>query len=102
MQNQPKNAEEWIQYCEERAADACRKAMQAGMDEAAVKAVTTSVYLDSLPPCCGQTIKYFIACIAHGILVNLVEAAEGKSMLYAAQVALQAKNSGKRGKQNGR
>jgi hypothetical protein len=91
-----KTAEEWIEYCESRAGEACKQAMQAGLDEAAVQAVTMSVYQDSMPACCGGTVKYFISCIAHGMLVGLIPTAEGKAMLYAAQVALQAKKAGNR------
>ncbi len=94
--------EEWINHCETRAAEAARLAIEGGLDKKAIEAVTKSVYFDSLPACAGSTIKHFIGCIAHGALVRLVDAAEARSMLYAAQVALQAKNSEKRGDRNGK
>ncbi len=91
-----KSAEEWIHYCETKAAEAASLAIGCGLDEAAITAVTKSTFFDSLPPCAGGTIKFFVACVAHGALVRLVEPQEAKTMLYAAQVALQANNAAKR------
>jgi hypothetical protein len=51
-------------------------------------------YRQSLPPLIGRrNIRDFTACIAHGMLLNVIDTAEGTRILYAAQVAANTRNS---------
>jgi hypothetical protein len=44
-------------------------------------------YLEAMPPLCGhENICEFIACLAHGMLIHVIEGAESTRLLYAAQV----------------
>jgi len=45
-------------------------------------------YRQSLPPLVGRrNIRDFTACVAHGMLLKVIDPAEGARILYAAQVA---------------
>jgi hypothetical protein len=45
-------------------------------------------YRKVLPPLSGhQNICDFIACVAHGMLIEAISGADGSRLLYAAQVA---------------
>ena len=46
-------------------------------------------YCKALPPLAGyENIRNFIACVAHGILINSIPQKRANQLLYAAQVAL--------------
>ena len=46
-------------------------------------------YRRAMPPLTGQeNISRFIACVAHGILIDAIEGKDATRLLYAAQVAL--------------
>jgi len=45
-------------------------------------------YRDALPPLAGrENITDFIACVAHGMLLNVISGPDAARLLYAAQVA---------------
>jgi len=51
-------------------------------------------YRQSLPPLIGRrNIRDFTACIAHGMLLNVIDTTEGTRILYAAQVAANTRNT---------
>lgn len=81
---------------------AASQAGASGTDGPTTAMVMRSVYMDCLPPCAGRTVKHFIACVAHGRLVGLISNEDVKSMLYAAQVAIQAAKLGSRSKDHAR
>jgi hypothetical protein len=48
-------------------------------------------YRRAIPPLAGEeSIRNFIACVAHGMLIGAVTGADATKLLYAAQVALAA------------
>ena len=50
-------------------------------------------YKKALPPLTGvANIRDFAACVAHGILIEAIQPAEGARLLYAAQVAHQMRH----------
>jgi len=50
-------------------------------------------YRQSLPPLIGRrNIRDFTACVAHGMLLDIIETADGTRILYAAQVAANTRN----------
>jgi hypothetical protein len=47
-----------------------------------------NAYRQAMPPLSGHdNIRDFIACTAHGMLIDAIDGAEGARLLYAAQVA---------------
>jgi hypothetical protein len=51
-------------------------------------------YRQSLPPLIGRrNIRDFTACIAHGMLLQVIDTVEGTRILYAAQVAANTRNT---------
>jgi len=52
-------------------------------------------YCGAMPSLTGeQNIRYFIACVAHGILLQAIAEKSGGKLLYAAQVAYASQGSG--------
>jgi len=48
-------------------------------------------YRDAMPPLLDyESIRDFIACTAHGMLIDIIQHKNGTQLLYAAQVALAA------------
>lgn len=46
-------------------------------------------YRKAMPPLTGQeNIRNFVACVAHGMMIDAIEGKDGTRLLYAAQVAL--------------
>ena len=57
-------------------------------DQAGAKA-----FRDAMPPLLGaDNIREFIACVAHGMLIGVIENKDATKFLYAAQVAFSAQN----------
>jgi hypothetical protein len=66
-----KDGNESEDQCQDRAAVAAQKA-----------------YCQAMPPLSGsENIRNFIACVAHGMLLEVFTGAESTRLLYAAQVA---------------
>jgi hypothetical protein len=79
----------------------CHQSYTRALDDAAEQKMTHArahmlaeeVYRRSLPPLSGrENIRDFIACVAHAILVKIIEPAEASRLLYAAQVAQSCAN----------
>jgi hypothetical protein len=50
-------------------------------------------YCKAMPPLAGaESIRDFIACVAHGILIDAIPQRRANQLLYAAQVALASLN----------
>ncbi len=50
-------------------------------------------YCEAMPPLSGyENIRDFIACAAHGILINAIPEKRANQLLYAAQIALVSLN----------
>ena len=50
--------------------------------------IADKAFRRALPPLTGrENIRDFIACVAHGMLLNAINSAEGARLLYAAQIA---------------
>ena len=65
-----------------------RKAIANGKDDAASRKDACKSYRAAMPPLAGlDNINNFIACVAHGILIEAITTTEGSRLLYAAQVA---------------
>jgi len=62
-------------------------------DEHHAKYAGKFAYRQSLPPLIGRrNIRDFTACVAHGMLLNVIDTADGTRILYAAQVAANTRN----------
>lgn len=49
---------------------------------------TREAYRKVMPPLCGaDSIRDFVACVAHGLLLGVFSDSESTKLLYAAQVA---------------
>jgi len=79
----------------------CYESYTRALDEAGEKdmyhrqAVTLAqiVYRKALPPLSGrENIRDFIACVAHAMLLKIIEPEEATRVLYAAQVAQSGAN----------
>jgi hypothetical protein len=58
-------------------------------------------YCQALPPLAGrENIRDFIACVAHGVLLDAIPERRVNHLLYAAQVALSALNNGPKPKKS--
>ncbi len=60
-----------------------------GLDNYDSKEKATEAYRNAMPDLSGyENIRDFIACTAHGMLLEVFDSIEGAKLLYAAQVAL--------------
>jgi hypothetical protein len=74
-----------VAYCCQAFNDALKAAMER-REPAYTKAC--KAYRLAMPPLSGpENIRDFIACVAHGMLINAIDIKEGTKYLYAAQVA---------------
>jgi len=59
-----------------------------GMDRLSCLGAAERAYSKAMPPLNGNdNIRDFIACVAHGLLIDAIENAKSTKLLYAAQVA---------------
>ncbi len=79
----------------------CYESYTRALDEAAEQNMTggravmlaQNVYRKALPPLSGrENIRDFIACVAHAILLKIIEPEEATRLFYAAQVAQSGAN----------
>ncbi|MGA8741874.1 MAG: hypothetical protein WB561_11880 [Terracidiphilus sp.] len=79
----------------------CYESYIRALDEAEEKKMYTAralklaqnVYRKALPPLSGrENIRDFIACVAHAMLLKIIEPEEATRLLYAAQVAQSGAN----------
>lgn len=82
--------------CENPAVARCVQAYQAAYDAAiasrqdriVARTPAGEAYRKAMPPLVGyENIRDFVACLAYGMLNNILRADEGTKLLYAAQVA---------------
>jgi len=60
-----------------------------GSDKYFAAQQASEAYRNAMPPLAGyENIRDFIACLAHGILIEAIPASKSGQLLYAAQVAL--------------
>jgi hypothetical protein len=76
-----------------RCMNALRRAYQAGLADGKSKCSASmdgeAAYRSAMPRLSGQeNIRDFIACVAHGMLIETIEESSATKLLYAAQVAL--------------
>lgn len=75
--------ETWVRFHQEMLKNNCSR-FEA--DEAAGKA-----YLRAMPTLSGvENIRVFIACVAHGLAIGIIDGSRASRLLYAAQVATSA------------
>ncbi len=66
-----------------------------GMDKILAAHRAGPAYCQAMPPLSGgKNIRDFIACAAHGILIEAIPQKRANQLLYAAQVALASLNRG--------
>ena len=76
-----------------RCIDAWNKAYNEAMeedqeDESSAQSAAAEAYRNAMPPLMGaRNIREFIACTAHGILIEAIRSSDATRLLYAAQVA---------------
>lgn len=64
-----------------------------GMDQVFAAHKAGPAYRRALPPLAGyENIRDFIACVAHGILIDAIPQNRASQLLYAAQIALATLN----------
>lgn len=63
-------------------------ARKAHKDRFSARTCANEAYRNAMPPLSGsENIRDFIACVAHGILINAINSSDGARLLYASQVA---------------
>ena len=79
----------------------CYESYEQALDEAEEKKMYTArahmlakdIYRKALPPLAGrENIRDFIACVAHAMLLKIIEPEEATRLFYAAQVAQSGAN----------
>jgi len=89
----PKQARTAVKRCcaaWQRAYDAYMEGKDnSGMTRVCASHEAGPAYCKAMPPLSGyENIRDFIACAAHGILINAIPQKKANQLLYAAQVAL--------------
>ena len=77
-----------VALCYKSYSRALEEAEEQGRGRAAATLLAREIYRKAMPPLSGrENIRDFIACIAHGMLLRIIDSTEGTRLLYAAQVA---------------
>ena len=80
-----------VALCYESYSRALKEAEEMHMLQARAYFFARDVYRKAMPPLTGrENIQNFIACIAHGMLMKIIEPADATRLLYAAQIAQSA------------
>lgn len=80
-----------VEKCEAQYTKTAKEAIDEKKSKATIKSRSKLAYSHAMPRLNGATnIREFIACVAHGMLIDVFTGAEGARLLYAAQVANQA------------
>jgi hypothetical protein len=80
-----------LSRCKDAWTLAHQQAMRSNKGIYEVDAIATQAYCGTLPTLCGaENIRNFIACVAHGVAVGIIDGACASRLLYAAQVAKSA------------
>jgi hypothetical protein len=90
----PASANPAVARCTQAYADAMESALDRGRHQYDVTREAGNAYRQAMPPLSGhENIRDFIACVAHGMLIDAISGPDGARLLYAAQVAHSALNS---------
>jgi hypothetical protein len=77
-----------VLYCCQAHRQAAKAAREKGMYDFEIDRASRRAYCNAMPALAGiESIRDFIACVAHGMLLNFISGPEGARLLYAAQVA---------------
>jgi hypothetical protein len=85
--------------CRNSAIRRCCEAHQRSLEESRTRRDSRSetlelaieAYKDAMPDLCGyESIRDFIACTTHGMLIEVIDPVQAAKLLYAAQVAIGA------------
>lgn len=80
-----------IQHCMAEWTRVYRAGRAKGDHDYHARAAAFVAYRASMPPLtCAANIRNFVACVAHGILIEAIDSKQATKLLYAAQVALSA------------
>ena len=90
----PASANHTVARCTQAYADAMQSAIDRDKHQYEAAKEARSAYRQAMPPLSGhENIRDFIACVAHGILIEAISGSDGARLLYAAQVAHTALNA---------
>ena len=77
-----------VEVCDKMFAEAVEKALKEEKSPTLAKQAGKLAYCAALPKLSGAGyIRDFIACVTHGMALEIIPSAEGTRLLYAAQVA---------------
>jgi hypothetical protein len=77
-----------VALCYESFTRAIKEAEELNMFRGQAVNLARKVYQKAMPPLAGrENIQNFIACVAHAMLLGIIEPADATRLLYAAQVA---------------
>ena len=89
----PASANHAVARCTRAYADAMQSATEQRKHHYDATKEAKNAYRQAMPPLSGhENICDFIACVAHGILIEAISGSDGARLLYAAQVAHTALN----------
>ena len=84
----PVSANPAVVRCCEAYARAYKDAKKQGRSDYGASLYAEKAFRAAMPPLSGsENIRVFIACVAHGMLIEAIEGPVGARLLYAAQVA---------------
>jgi hypothetical protein len=90
----PASANPAVARCTHAYADAMQSAIDRRKHEYDAAKEAGNAYRQAMPPLSGhENIRDFIACVAHGMLIEAISGSDGARLLYAAQVAHCALNA---------
>lgn len=82
------SANQALAACTEAWVRVHHKARKNNEDDFDARERASVAYLQALPPLSGiENIRAFIACVAHGLAIGVIEGSRASRLLYAAQVA---------------
>lgn len=86
---QPLHANPSVAQCLQRQNAAYKAEIARGEFHAYAVDAAAKAYRNAMPPLDGHdNIRDFIVCVAHGVLIGVIDHKDSSKLLYAAQVAL--------------
>ena len=83
--------------CKQAWTEAYRAALGEGKDDEDAGDAADYAYSEAMPPLFGvRNIRNFIACVAHGSMLGIIDRADCSRLLYAAQIAFSARRIARR------
>jgi hypothetical protein len=90
----PASANHAVARCTQAYADAMQSAIDRRRHQYDAGKEAGNAYRQAMPPLSGhENIRDFIACVAQGMLIEVISGSDGARLLYAAQVAHSALNA---------